>query len=74
MPFGFEHYDVVVRNVCSTLTNFSGYCCINPCPPPLICTSQEPGIFCTIIRELAAGTATSSVPVMTKVGTDIFES
>jgi hypothetical protein len=31
-------------------------------------------VFCTIIKELAAGTATSSVPVMTNVGIDIFES
>jgi hypothetical protein len=38
----------------------------------LICTSQEPGIFAAIIKELAAGTATSSVPVMTNVGIVIF--
>jgi hypothetical protein len=61
------------RNVCNTLLSLLGYWYINPCPVPWICTSQEPGIFCTIIRELAAGTATSSVPVKTKVGTDIFE-
>jgi hypothetical protein len=54
--------------------NSSGYWYINPCPAPFICTSQAPGIFCTRINELAAGTATSSVPVMIKVGLDIFES
>jgi hypothetical protein len=66
--------NVVVRNVCSTLANFSGYCCINPSPAPLICTSQELGIFDVIIKELATGTSISSVPVITKAGTDIFES
>jgi hypothetical protein len=31
-------------------------------------------MFCTRIKELAAGTATSSVPVIIKTGLDIFES
>jgi hypothetical protein len=47
---------------------------IKPCPAPLICTSHVPGIFCAIIKELAAGAEISPVPVMTNVGTDIFES
>jgi hypothetical protein len=34
-------------------------------------TSQAPGIL-AIIKELAVGTITSSLPVMTKVGLDIF--
>lgn len=36
---------VVVRNVCSTLTNFSGYCCINPCPAPLSIIEKMPIIM-----------------------------
>jgi hypothetical protein len=31
-----------------------------------------PGFFCARIKELAAGTEISSVPVMIKVGLDIF--
>jgi hypothetical protein len=42
--------------------------------PPFICTSQAAGISCTSINELAAGTETSSVPVITNVGSDIFDS
>src|ERR1043166_8675424 len=38
------------------------------------CTIQAPGIFPAIIKELAGAIGTSSVPVMTKVGLDIFES
>jgi hypothetical protein len=44
----------VVINVYNTLLSFSGYWCINACPVPLICTSQEPGIFATIIKEFDA--------------------
>jgi hypothetical protein len=36
--------------------------------------SHAPGIFCAIIKELVAGTATSSVPTTTKVGMVTFES
>src|SRR5437660_11603891 len=34
---------------------------------------HAPGIFAAIIKELADGTTTSSVPVMIKVGLDILE-
>jgi hypothetical protein len=74
LPHQPEGVVVVIRNVCKTLLNFSGYWYINPCSPPLICTSQDPGIFCTIIKELAEGTETSSVPVITNVGMDTLGS
>jgi hypothetical protein len=34
--------------------------------------NQAPGIFSAIIKELAAGTITSLVPVITSVGIDIL--
>jgi hypothetical protein len=65
---------VVERNVCNTLLNLSGYWAISACPASFICTSQAPGIFAAIIKELAGWIAPSSVPVMINVGLDIFES
>ena len=53
--------------------NLYGYWDINACPASFICTSPIPGTFAAITKELADGTTTSSVPVMTKVGLDIFE-
>ena len=40
----------------------------------MICTSQAPGIFSAIIKELAGAIVKSSVPVKMKEGLDIFES
>ena len=67
-------HDVVVRNVCNTLLTLSGYCPNNAWPASFICISQAPVIFPAIIKELAVGTLTSSVPVTTKVGLDRFGS
>lgn len=39
----------------------------------LLSVQAIPGTFAAITKELADGTTTSSVPVMTKVGLDIFE-
>ena len=65
---------VVERNACNTLLTLSGYCTNNEWPASFICTSQAPGIFPAITKELADAIVTSSVPVMIKVGLDIFES
>ena len=46
---------VVERNVCNTLLTLSGYCDGNACPASFICTSQAPGIFPAIIKELSVG-------------------
>ena len=65
-----HNYGVLVfsRKVFTTLLNCFGYWYINPCPPPLIWTNQDPGISSAILREFVAGVAASSVPTMTSVG------
>jgi len=52
----------------------SGYCANNVCPASFIRTSQDPGIFSVMIKELAGETLLSSVPVIASVDTDIFVS
>jgi hypothetical protein len=62
------------EKVSNTSTNLSGYWNINSCPPPLIWTSHESGIFSTILTEFARGEVISSVPATTDVGLFMFDS